>query len=216
MNDHGDQLREAFHTHENQTPDPAEVYARVQDLSRTYKNRRRGAQLAGGAVLGAGLLVGAFQVPALLSANQNTAITSVAPAGPAAASPSPSVSVSVSASPVAADQDDQLDAYFAGGYDYDDAVKLARMWNMSKKNIDAVKARAGQVLLDGKDLPFAGDPVDQQSAEEAAQVAAFFDAGYDIPDAVELSKLWRTKDAYGAKVMGGKKLLAGETLPIQP
>jgi len=33
--DHGDQLREAFETHENLAPDPAAVYARVQELART-------------------------------------------------------------------------------------------------------------------------------------------------------------------------------------
>ena len=51
MTNHGDQLREAFETHESLAPDPAAVYARVQELSRNYKRRRRGAQIAGGAVL---------------------------------------------------------------------------------------------------------------------------------------------------------------------
>ena len=223
MNDHGDQLREAFQTHEDQTPDPAEVYARVQDLSRTYKNRRRGAQLAGGAVLGAGLLVGAFQVPALLSANQNTAITSVAPGAPApAASPSASVTPALltpppapSASPVSRDEA-ATDAFFAAGYDFDDAEKLAKLWHMNKNDIGAVKSAAGQKLLDGDQLPFAADPADARSAKEIQQVDAFFNAGYDVDDAVELAGIWNTKDAYGAKVLGGKKLLAGETLPIQP
>ena len=45
---------------------------------------------------------------------------------------------------------------------------------------------------------------------------AFFAAGYDYDDAVQLAKLWKKADAYQAKVEGGKRLLAGETLPIKP
>nr|BFE71835.1 hypothetical protein GCM10020092_051360 [Actinoplanes digitatis] len=46
MTEHGDQLRRAFEAHENEGPDPAEVYARVQQLARGYQWRRRGAQAA--------------------------------------------------------------------------------------------------------------------------------------------------------------------------
>ncbi len=48
MTDYKDRLREAFATHENLGPDPAEVYARVQELARGYRWRRRGAAAAGG------------------------------------------------------------------------------------------------------------------------------------------------------------------------
>jgi hypothetical protein len=37
-----------------------------------------------------------------------------------------------------------------------------------------------------------------------------------MDDAVKLAKLWHLKDAYAAKVAGGEKLLAGQTLPIKP
>jgi hypothetical protein len=33
---------------------------------------------------------------------------------------------------------------------------------------------------------------------------------------VTLAKLWKKSDPYQAKIEGGKKLLAGETLPIRP
>jgi hypothetical protein len=33
---------------------------------------------------------------------------------------------------------------------------------------------------------------------------------------VKLAKLWKTEDPYAAKILGGKKILAGETLPIRP
>ena len=47
-------------------------------------------------------------------------------------------------------------------------------------------------------------------------MGAFFAAGYDYADAVKLAKLWHTVDPYHAKIEGGKRLLAGQTLPIKP
>lgn len=44
-----------------------------------------------------------------------------------------------------------LQAYFAGGYDYNDAVKLARLWRSD--NIGQIKVRAGEKLLHGQSLP---------------------------------------------------------------
>jgi hypothetical protein len=51
---------------------------------------------------------------------------------------------------------------------------------------------------------------------EAKRIDAFFAAGYDYNDAVKLARLWKSKDAYQAKIEGGKRLLAGQTLPIRP
>lgn len=271
MTDHGDQLREAFGTHENDTPDPAAVYARVQQLSQTYQRRRRGAQLAGGAVLGAGLFVGAFQVPALISGPAANDVTMVAPAAPSA----PVVSPAELAKQAVADAKG-VDAFFAAGYGLDEAAQLAAIWKMDAKDLGAVKAeagqrlldgtklpvqpdpagveeakdsaaldaffdagydydsatelaeiwklddpaaakaKAGQWLLDGKKVPVDAEPLQQPSAEESDQVTAFFGAGYEVEDAAELAKLWKLDAAYDAKVAGGKKLLAGEALPIQP
>jgi hypothetical protein len=44
----------------------------------------------------------------------------------------------------------------------------------------------------------------------------FFAAGYTYADAVRLAALWRLKDGYAAKVVGGEKLLAAQTLPVKP
>ncbi|AGL19839.1 hypothetical protein [Actinoplanes sp. N902-109] len=220
MTEHADQLREAFRAHEDQTPDPALVYARVRELARTYQRRRRGYQAAGGAVLGAGLIAGAFQLPGLLPASQDSStITMVAPAAaPSPATASPSAAPSPTAPTSALDK--QYDAYFAAGYDYDDALKLAKYWKLPNDRIDQVKAKAGKLLLQHKPLPdisgIKPDPVHEQTTTEEKRVNAFFGAGYDYDDAVELSKLWKTKTPYDAKVLGGKKLLAGAELPIKP
>jgi len=262
--DHGEQLREAFETHEDLAPDPAAVYARVQDLARSYKRRRRGAQIAGGAVLSAGLVAGAINAPAFLPGKPSSGVTMVAPAAASSAPPSQAELEKDWAAYFAAgyDYDDavgmakiwkstgdiasvkaeagrrllagealpfpapsagqevkrtkDVDAFFAAGYGYDDAVKLAKLWH--KKDVYQVKGEAGKKLRAGEKLPFKPQPVkgDPAAAKIQKQLDAYFAAGYDYEDAVQLAKLWKQSDPYQAKVLGGKKLLAGQTLPIKP
>lgn len=216
MTDHGEQLREAFQTHETLAPDPAAVYARVLELSRIYKRRRRGAQVAGSAVLSAGLIAGAMQLPSAVARHSGGAGTAAAAGAPA--SPVPSVAASYSQ----ADLDRYWAAYFAAGYGYDDAVQLAALWH-TEQNIGLVKAEAGRRLLAGETLPIpphahpsvptAPDPA---ASGDAAALQAFFDAGYVWDDAVQLAALWKMPNPSDAKVAAGKKLEAGEKLPIEP
>jgi hypothetical protein len=205
---HGEQLREAFETHEHLAPDPAAVYARVQELARTYRRRRRSAQAAGGAVLGAGLIAGAIQLPAILPGQPGNSVTMVAPAAAPVTSPTPSE----------ADRDKQWDAYFAAGYGYEDALRLAKAWNRTA-DVGAIKAEAGRRLLAGETLPIQPSPQEPDDAvdpEDAARFEAFFFAGYDWDDAVKLAKLWKIADVGQAKAEAGKRLLAGKKLPIKP
>lgn len=213
MSDHGDQLREAFGTHENDTPDPAVVYARVQQLSQTYRRRRRGAQLAGGAVLGAGLLVGAFQVPALISNPAANDVTMVAPAAPAAPSSAAALTPAELAQKAVTDAKG-VDAYFAAGYGLEAAAELAAIWKMDADDLSAVKAEAGQRLLDGKTLPVQPDPAALEAAEDDARYDAFFNAGYDYDSATELAKIWKLDDPSEAKVKAGQWLLDGKKVPV--
>jgi len=221
VTEYNEQLREAFETHENLAPDPAAVYARVQELARTYKRRRRSAQAAGGAVLGAGLIAGAINLPTLLPARPGGTVTMVAPAAAPTISPSPTPLPSAALSPAELKLQKEWDAYFGAGYGYDDAVKLAKIWH-SKADIGTVKAEAGRRLLAGQQLPIKPGPEAPATgsggtgSKEAARVDAFFAAGYDYHDAVKLARLWKQSDPYQAKVLGGKKLLAGDTLPIRP
>jgi hypothetical protein len=214
---HADQLREAFESHENHTPDPGAVYARVQELSRKYKRRRRGAQVAGSAVLGAGLIAAGINLPALLPGNASNNANGIGAAAPNAV---PSVAASYSN----ADSAKDWAAYFGAGYGYDDAVKLAALWH-TNANIGNVKAEAGRRLRAGETLPVkpTGNPVTPPSnpndpaikADEAA-LNAFFNAGYTWDDAVKLAKAWHLSDPSDAKIMGGKKIEAHEALPFQP
>jgi hypothetical protein len=215
VTDHGEQLREAFETHASLAPDPAAVYARVQELSRTYKRRRRGAQAAGTAVVGAGLIAGALQLPSVLAGLSHGG-GNAAPAGAP-----PSSVPSVAASYSQADLDKDWAAYFGAGYGYDDAVRLAALWH-TDKNIDLVKAEAGRRLLAGETLPITPHPnssvsaPDPAASADAAAVQAFFDAGYVWDDAVQLAALWKLPSPSDAKVAAGKKLEAGQKLPIAP
>ncbi len=212
MTDHGDQLREAFKTHEEMAPDPAVVYARVQELARTYRWRRRGAQAAGGAVLGAGLIAGVLTVPGLITPAPQDSFTMVAPAAaPSSVAPTP---------PSEADMQRWFDAYFGAGYDYDDAVALAKIWQ-SKDEIGDIKAEAGRRLLAGETLPIEPTPDPPASEEpvdpvEEARFRAFFDEGYVYEDAEKLAELWKIDDPGQAKVEAGKRLLDGKKLPIKP
>jgi hypothetical protein len=206
----GDRLREAFENHENHNADPAEVYARVVELSRKHKRRRMGASIAGGTALGAGLIAAVVNLPAVLPGgpSQGTAgstpIVAAAPASPSA---------SVFTDPDQA----EFDAFFGAGYDYDDAVAMAKLWKMSANDIGTVKAEAGRRLLAGQTLPIgpgSAEPAGPGDVDPIpASVQKFFSAGYDYDDAVKLAKLWKLKTPYDAKVAAGKRLLAGETLP---
>jgi hypothetical protein len=208
MNENADQLRSAFEAHEHLAPDTAAVYARAQELARTYRRRRTGAQLAGGAVLGAGLIAGGLALPGRGSAAQPVVVQAAASAPRTSA-------------PTGAELKKDLAAYFAGGYDYQNAEALARIWNISIPkggSLDQVKAEAGRRLLAGEKLPVepnneAVEPVDPKIQ---AEVDYFFKKGYTYDDAVHLAKIWKTKTPYDAKVEGGEKLLAGEKLPIKP
>jgi hypothetical protein len=103
------------------------------------------------------------------------------------------------------------DAFFNAGYDYNDAVALGQIWN--ETDITQIKSEAGQKLLNGDTLPV--KPSGSPASPEDQNVAAFFNAGYTMNDAIKLGKMWN-ESPYQAKVDGGKKLQNGETLPIAP
>jgi hypothetical protein len=119
-------------------------------------------------------------------------------------------------------------AYFGAGYDYNDAVTLGQMWH--ETNIQHVKTKAGQELLDGQTLPIKpSDPsvpgtltgtsasgLGSGAAGDASALAAYFAAGYDYNDAVALGKVWHQTDTDQIKAAAGQKLLDGQQLPIAP
>jgi hypothetical protein len=205
-----ERLTETFGSHEDQTPDPAAVYARVEELSRSYKWRRRGVQVAGGVVVAAGLITGFVKLPGLL------------PGDPAASQPAGNNAIVAAAPATPVTDEAALKEYFAKGYGYDDAVRFAKLWH-STADIAAVKADAGRKLVAGVGLPYPPLPRAPEPSPDSPEVklaqkqlAAFFDAGYQWDDAEKLAKLWHIKDPSDAKIAAGKKLLAHQSLPVKP
>ncbi|MEU4619339.1 hypothetical protein AB0G04_05060 [Actinoplanes sp. NPDC023801] len=221
MTEHGDRLREAFTKHEKETPDPAAVYARVEELAQKYKWRRRGAQAAGGVALSAGLIAGITQLPGILP--HDPAATPAFQVAAPASTPTAPPTLDPSAPLTEDEVKEGLQAYFEAGFGYDNAVELAGLWKLGTDRIAQVKAVAGQKLLSGEtlpvkpeqnpDTPASEEPVDEEAVK---QLDKFFLAGYGWDEAVKLARLWKMDDPSDAKVEAGKRLLAGEKLPIKP
>jgi hypothetical protein len=137
-------------------------------------------------------------------------ILPIRPSGPSA---SAGASGGVAVTPAApTKQDDEVQAFFAAGYTYDDAVTLSNVWHES--DTYQVKADAGQKLLDGKTLPIAPSGTPESQSQKAT--GAFFAAGYDYDDAVTLGKMWHETDLGKVKADAGRKLIEGQKLPIAP
>jgi hypothetical protein len=180
-----------------------------------------GFALAGGSALLGGAASASAPAPTLSPsvaaqvAQAAAAPVAAAVSAPISSVPAPVVSAPTPQSTQSAD-DAAIDAFFAAGYTYDDAVTLAKAWGSTDPF--ETKVAAGRKLEAGEKLPIAPGPVDPATAADAAEGAAvdtFFSAGYTYDDAVQLAKIWGG-DSYHAKVVGGQKLLAGETLPVKP
>lgn len=106
---------------------------------------------------------------------------------------------------------EQLDALLAAGYTVEDIDALGALWGTEYVE---TKVRAGQMLLDGVEVPIApgSTPSYFPNAEDAA---TFWDAGYTVADSEALAALWGL-EIWDAKVRAGQAISAGEALPIAP
>jgi hypothetical protein len=204
MDDTRDLLVETFEAHEHLAPDAADVLSNVDAIARNHRRNRWIVRATGVSLVSAGVVAGAIAVPGLVSGRSTT--SSVQAATGAGSSPA--------ADPSSYTQAQELAAYFQSGYDYNNAVDLARLWNESDATINKTKAEAGLKLLEGETLPV--QPNNAPAPPEDKAVAAFFAAGYDYNDAVQLAKIWHDTQTYQAKVQGGQKLENGEPLPFPP
>jgi hypothetical protein len=204
MNEDADQLSATFAAHEHLAPNAADVLARAHTIARSFQRRRWAVRATGGAVLGAGLVAGSIALPGRIGhASTNQTLTA-----------SPLAAGGGSSAPAATFTDAQgSSAYFAAGYDYNDAVQLEALWN-DGKTINQVKAEAGIKLLEGDTLPVQPSGTPESKADQS--VAAFFAAGYTYDDAVTLGNLWHDTNTYQVKGEAGQKLLDGQKLPIPP
>ncbi|MBL7253199.1 hypothetical protein [Paractinoplanes lichenicola] len=154
MNQFDDGIREGMAEGERLPTDAAVVYARVQELSLSYRRRRRIAQSAGSAVLGVGLMAGLVQMHDFLQGGTATPqVTSPAarPADPSPSKAAPAPTPSKTEEEIPGRR--ELDAFFNAGYHWAEAEKLARLWHLDDPT-DA-KVMAGRRLLAGERLPIA-------------------------------------------------------------
>lgn len=124
---------------------------------------------------------------------------------------------------------EQYDAFWGAGYTPEDVEALAALWQTEATE---TKARAGQLLLDGRPVPLppsgptpdvsAGDPHapgtdmgDEGPSPDPTALDAYFAAGYTYEDALALGALWST-DVDETKARAGELLLEGQTLPVAP
>ncbi|MFG1608381.1 hypothetical protein [Actinoplanes sp. NPDC049265] len=142
-------LRKAMEDHEYLAPNALTVYDRVNVLSQIYRRRRVIMQSAGSAVLGAGLLVGLVQMHAFIQGGAKPPVVGAMVSDPPS-TPPPSPSPAASASPEDYGRS-ELDAFFNAGYEWDDAVKLARLWKIEDPT--NAKIEAGRRLIAGQHLP---------------------------------------------------------------
>lgn len=108
----------------------------------------------------------------------------------------------------------QYEAFWGAGFSAEDVAALETLWSLDTTQ---AKARAGQLVLDGADLPFApgtyGAP--DPASQEVAALDAFFAAGYQWPEVEQLAALWNV-DTYETKIQAGQLLLDGQPVPVAP
>ncbi|WP_430782711.1 hypothetical protein [Actinoplanes sp. G11-F43] len=223
MTEHQDRLREAFTKYENDTPDPAAVYARVEELARKHTWRRRGAQAAGGVALSAGLIAGVTQLPAILPGGPVAPATAPAfEAAAPAATPGARATIPPDTVLTEAQISAGIDAFFEAGFGYDNAVELADLWKLDSRQVGQIKGIAGHKLLAGETLPVqpvpnsdSGGEAEPVDPEAQKQISEYFYAGYGWEEAEKLAEIWNLADPGEAKYEAGKRLLAGEELPVK-
>ncbi|WP_432545656.1 hypothetical protein [Kineococcus sp. SYSU DK004] len=105
--------------------------------------------------------------------------------------------------------DDELAAWFGAGYVYDDAVRLGEVWS-----VDAAEAKVlgGEDLLAGRTLPVSPSG-ELPRTSPGWELNAFTACGYSPADAEDLAAQWDL-DTWDAQVEAGRRLLAGEVLPV--
>ncbi|MEV0894621.1 hypothetical protein [Promicromonospora sp. NPDC050262] len=106
----------------------------------------------------------------------------------------------------------QYEAFWGAEYSGEDLVELQALWSLDETE---TKSRAGQMILDGEQLPFGPGThtTPEPTAGEQAAIVAFLDAGYTSEDVDTLSALWDT-EFVETKARAGQMVLDGEELPL--
>ncbi|GIG40791.1 hypothetical protein [Cellulomonas phragmiteti] len=190
-------------------PDPATVGADLASAVARRTSPRAVAVRRSGRILTVGVVTGTIAVGAAGAAAAANPFSGVAVAVEDAAR---TVGLDVSFLPKGHSRE-QYDAFWAAGYDVGEVDALSKLWGT---DLVETKSRAGQMLLDGVELPVApGSVAYVPFVEGEDEVNAFFASGYTYEDAEALGALWGI-EAFEAKARAGQAVLDGEELPIAP
>ena len=188
-------------------PDPDAV---AQQLAAAVARRTPPGRVVvrrGGQVLAAGVVTGSIAVAAAGAAAAANPYSRVAVAFEDAAR---TVGLDVSFMPPGLTREQDA-ALWAAGYEVEEIDALAELWGT--EHIET-KARIGQMLLDGEEVPVAPGSV-PADMPEVERYEAFWDAGYTFDDLTALAELWGVEQ-FEAKERAGQAVLDGEPLPLAP
>lgn len=221
-----ERIARTLHARAAHHPDPAQVAARIED--RLAAGRPGGpTRLLGGRgarVAAAGVVTSTL---AVAGAGAAAATNPYSPMAATVESVVRAVGIDWSVMPEGYTRE-QYEAFWNAGYEPEDVAALGELWGTDNTE---TKARAGQLLLEGRQPPVAPgegpdiavpdrprtppSPVDRPSPVDLGPEDPYWDAGYRYDDAVLLAELWGV-DVTEAKARAAQVLRDGQTLPVPP
>ena len=217
-------ITRSLHSRAAAQPDPAVVAARIESELAHLPSRgrqtspvsafvRRGGKIVVAGVLTSVLVAGATGVAAAANPYSDVART--------AEKVAQTLGIEWSAMPTGYTRG-QYEAFWGAGYTPENVDTLSDLWKLDPIE---TKARAGQMVLDGRTPPVtpgAGatpHPGSNSSSRSAggtqAEYDAFWGAGFTEENLAQLSDLWKS-DSMETKARAGKMILAGHTPPVAP
>ena len=187
-------------------PDPADVATAVEDVLAGRRPPRSVAVRRGGQIAAAGVVTGTL---ALAAGSAAAASNPYSPVAAAVESAAQTVGLDVSFMPEGYTRE-QYEAYTTSDYTMADQEALGRIWRIDGTEL---KARIGQAILDGEQLPVAAGTTPQPPG--VAELDAYWDAGYNAEEAAALGALWGT-ETRETKIRAGRAILDGQPLPVPP
>lgn len=217
-------ITRSLHSRAAAQPDPAVVAARIEaELAHLPSSAPQTSSVTtfvrrGGKIVVAGVLTSVLAAAATGAAAAANPYSDVARTAEKVAQ---TIGIEWSAMPKGYTRG-QYEAFWGAGYTADNVDTLSDLWKLDPIE---TKARAGQMLLDGRTPPVkpgasATDPSPSfppstSAGGTQAEYDAFWAAGYNQESLAKLNALWKT-DSLETKARAGRMILDGKTPPVAP
>jgi hypothetical protein len=216
------QITRSLHSRAAAQPDPAVVAARIEaELAHLPSSAPQTSPVTtlvrrGGKIVVAGVLTSVLAAAATGAAAAANPYSDVARTAEKVAK---TIGIEWSAMPKGYTRG-QYEAFWGAGYTADNVDTLSHLWKLDPIE---TKARAGQMLLDGRTPPVKpGDsdpspsfPPSTSAGGTQAEYDAFWGAGYTPENLAKLDELWKT-DSLETKARAGRMILDGKMPPVAP